>query len=122
MDKKHNDVSVSQKSEGFTFNEKEISCLIKYGLILPQMQKTDTYWFAIRRQGVFMSHYLKGRVEILRILKKRPTHDIFEKVQYIFSIFVKRKRESDSMCPFKTNYIYIYIAISCKKNTIYISI
>ncbi|KAG2225886.1 hypothetical protein INT45_006582 [Circinella minor] len=79
LDKKHNDVSVSQKSEGFTFNDKEISCLIKYGLVLPQMQNTDTYWFAIRRQGVFMSHYLKGRIEILRILKKRPTHDIFEK-------------------------------------------
>ncbi|KAI9497249.1 serine-threonine protein kinase 19-domain-containing protein [Zychaea mexicana] len=79
LDKRHNDVAVSQKSEEFTFNDKEVSCLVKHGLMLPHIQKTDTYWFAIRRQGMFMSHYLKGRTEILRILKKRPTHDILEK-------------------------------------------
>ncbi|KAI8144210.1 serine-threonine protein kinase 19-domain-containing protein [Fennellomyces sp. T-0311] len=75
-----NDVAISQKSEGFDFTDKEVSCLIKYGVMLPHVQKTDTYWFAIRRQGLFMSHYIKGRVEILRILKKRPTHDILQKV------------------------------------------
>ncbi|KAI9249398.1 serine-threonine protein kinase 19-domain-containing protein [Phascolomyces articulosus] len=79
LDGKHNDVSVSQKSKDFPFNDKEISCLIHYGLLLPHAQKTDIYRFAIRRQGIFMSHYLKSRVEILRILKKRSTHDILEK-------------------------------------------
>lgn len=64
--------------EGFT--DKELTQLCKYGLLLPHMKK-DSYWFAIRRQGVFMSSFLKGRAEMLRILKKRSTKDIMEKVR-----------------------------------------
>lgn len=50
-----------------------------YGLLLPHLQP-DLYWFSIRRQGLFMSHYTKGRAEILRMLKRRPTKDLLEKV------------------------------------------
>lgn len=55
--------------------------LVGYGLLLPQKQP-DLYWFAIRRQGLFMSNYTKGRVEILRMLKRRPTKDMLEKVRW----------------------------------------
>lgn len=51
-----------------------------YGLLLPQ-KDPELYWFAIRRQGLFMSNYTKGRVEILRMLKRRQTKDMLEKVR-----------------------------------------
>ncbi|KAI8341801.1 serine-threonine protein kinase 19-domain-containing protein [Chlamydoabsidia padenii] len=61
------------------FTDKELIQLCKYGLLLPHMKK-DSYFFAIRRQGVFMSYFLKGRAEMLRILKKRSTKNIMEKL------------------------------------------
>lgn len=54
--------------------------LVGYGLLLPQ-KDPELYWFAIRRQGLFMSNYTKGRVEILRMLKRRQTKDMLEKVR-----------------------------------------
>ncbi|ORZ01311.1 serine-threonine protein kinase 19-domain-containing protein [Syncephalastrum racemosum] len=66
------------KSDGYEFNEKEISYLTQYGLLLPHTE-LGSYWFSIRRQGYFMSNYTKGRIEILRILKRRPTKDILLK-------------------------------------------
>ncbi|KAI8097529.1 serine-threonine protein kinase 19 [Halteromyces radiatus] len=69
--------TTSSSTEQFT--EKELIQLCKYGLLLPHMKK-DSYWFAIRRQGTFMSSFLKGRTEVLRMLKKRSTKDIMEKL------------------------------------------
>ncbi|ORZ24214.1 serine-threonine protein kinase 19-domain-containing protein [Absidia repens] len=69
----------SSSSKKDCFTDKELTLLCKYGLLLPHMKK-DSYWFAIRRQGIFMSSYIKGRKELLRILKKRSTKDIMEKL------------------------------------------
>jgi hypothetical protein len=54
---------------------------VSFGLLLPHMQ-VGRYWFSVRKQGSFMSNITAGRLEILRILKKRNTKDIMEKVCY----------------------------------------
>ena len=54
------------------------SQLVIYGLLVVHTQ--ETYLFAIRRAGAFMNPFIKGRVEILRSLKRRQTRDILEKV------------------------------------------
>ncbi|CAO3692957.1 unnamed protein product [Umbelopsis ramanniana] len=59
------------------FNETEISQLVMYGLLVIHSQ--DAYLFAIRGAGTFMTPFIKGRVEILRTLKRRQTRDILEK-------------------------------------------
>lgn len=53
--------------------------LVSYGLLLPHIQ-VGLYWFTARKQGSFVSNISAGRLEILRILKKRSTKDIMEKV------------------------------------------
>ncbi|KAL1929023.1 hypothetical protein VTP01DRAFT_2082 [Rhizomucor pusillus] len=76
------DVAVSKKtltSSKYHFSDKELRHLVGYGLLLPQ-KDPELYWFAIRRQGLFMSNYTKGRVEILRMLKRRQTKDMLEKL------------------------------------------
>ncbi|ORX59640.1 hypothetical protein DM01DRAFT_325048 [Hesseltinella vesiculosa] len=73
------ETDVTRQSLSRTLSEKEVSQLCIYGLLIPHIQK-DTYHFAIRRQGVYMSNYLKGRLELVRMLKRRPTKDILEKL------------------------------------------
>ncbi|KAI8069258.1 serine-threonine protein kinase 19-domain-containing protein [Gongronella butleri] len=80
--------SISRQALLDIFSEKEVSQLCIYGLLIPHMKK-DAYWFAIRGQGAFVSNFLKGRLEILRMLKKRPTKDILEKM-----LKTKRLRQS----------------------------
>jgi hypothetical protein len=48
---------------------------VSEGFLLPHTQ-LGTYWFTIKKQGQFMSNIIRGRAEILRILKKRPGKDI----------------------------------------------
>ncbi|CAO3629045.1 unnamed protein product [Cunninghamella echinulata] len=82
LDPQHFDTTITKQSlisEKYNFTEEEQTQLCQYGLLLPHMNK-NLYWFAIRRQGIFMSSYQKGRIEILRILKKRSTKDILEKL------------------------------------------
>jgi hypothetical protein len=52
-----------------------------YGLLVIHSQ--DAYLFAIRGAGTFMTPFIKGRVEILRTLKRRQTRDILEKVSVV---------------------------------------
>ncbi|KAI8986342.1 serine-threonine protein kinase 19-domain-containing protein [Pilobolus umbonatus] len=81
LDKHHLEVSISRHTllEDVKLTEKEISILVSYGLLLPHIQ-LDLYWFSIRRQGHFMSNILGGRTELLRMLNKRHTKDILEKL------------------------------------------
>jgi len=76
---KFTDVVISRKAleKVVGFNENEISHLVIYGLLVIHTQ--DSYLFAIRRAGSFMTPFIKGRVEILRTLKRRQTRDILEK-------------------------------------------
>jgi len=76
---KFTDVVISRKALESTvgLNETEISQLVIYGLLVIHTQ--DSYLFAIRRAGSFMTRFIKGRVEILRTLKRRQTRDILEK-------------------------------------------
>ncbi|CDH49988.1 hypothetical protein RO3G_14445 [Lichtheimia corymbifera JMRC:FSU:9682] len=77
-DAKYPEVTIKRSSlEEFTDNE--ISQLIRYHIILPHTTIANTYWFAVRRNGMFMSYLRKGRSEILRALKKRMTKDMLEK-------------------------------------------
>lgn len=64
----------------FKYNEKQISLLVSFGFLLPHPKIIDLFWFSIRGQGKFMSNLLNGRTETLRIIKKRNTKDIMEKV------------------------------------------
>ncbi|KAG2194390.1 hypothetical protein INT47_006705 [Mucor saturninus] len=77
-------ISTSIKKEilrsEFEYNEKQVSFLVSRGFLLPHMNTPDLYWFSIPRQGKFMSNLSNGRTEILRIIKKRPTRDIMEKM------------------------------------------
>ncbi|KAI9342431.1 serine-threonine protein kinase 19-domain-containing protein [Pilaira anomala] len=76
-----NQRKVSIDKEGLKeFKEKEVSELVQEGFLLPHRTTTDVYWFSVRGQGRFMSSMVSGRIEILRILKKRHTKDIFEKL------------------------------------------
>lgn len=59
------------------------SQLIRYHIILPHTTIPNTYWFAVRRNGLFMSYLRKGRSEILRAIKKRMTKDMLEKVKIV---------------------------------------
>ncbi|KAI9318742.1 serine-threonine protein kinase 19-domain-containing protein [Dichotomocladium elegans] len=78
-DPKHRDLTLTRSVlEGF--HEKEIRRLVNSNLILPHSRMLDTYWFAVRNNGLFMSSYRKGRVDMLRTLKKRRTKDILEKL------------------------------------------
>ncbi|KAH8553917.1 serine-threonine protein kinase 19-domain-containing protein [Umbelopsis sp. PMI_123] len=76
---KFTDVAISRNAltKIVGFNETEISHLVIYGLFVIHTQ--DSYLFAIRGAGTFMTPFIKGRVEILRILKRRQTRDILEK-------------------------------------------
>ncbi|KAI8582129.1 hypothetical protein K450DRAFT_229147 [Umbelopsis ramanniana AG] len=76
---KFTDVVISRKALTKTvgFTETEISQLVMYGLLVIHSQ--DAYLFAIRGAGTFMTPFIKGRVEILRTLKRRQTRDILEK-------------------------------------------
>ncbi|CAO3672942.1 unnamed protein product [Rhizopus stolonifer] len=71
-------ISVKSLSE-FGINDMAIKQLVMYGLLLPHLQ-VELYWFSIRNQGYFMANITRGREEILRILKKRATKDIMEKL------------------------------------------
>ncbi|CAO3634513.1 unnamed protein product [Cunninghamella blakesleeana] len=82
LDPQHFDTTVSKQSllsGKYNFNEEEQTQLCQYGLLIPHISK-DLYRFTVRGQGNFMSYYQKGRIEILRILKKRNTKDILEKL------------------------------------------
>ncbi|KAG2180460.1 hypothetical protein INT44_003464 [Umbelopsis vinacea] len=78
---KFTDVVIARKAltKIVGFNETEISQLVMYGLLVIHSQ--DSYLFAIRGAGTFMTPFIKGRVEILRTLKRRQTRDILEKVK-----------------------------------------
>ncbi|KAI9476170.1 MAG: serine-threonine protein kinase 19-domain-containing protein [Benjaminiella poitrasii] len=77
----YNEVSISKDVliSKFDLTEKNIFQLVTYGLLLPHVQ-IGHYWFSIRKQGSFISNLSNGRVEILRILKRRHTKDIMEKL------------------------------------------
>lgn len=82
----------------FQYNEKQISLLVSTGFLLPHQSTPDLFWFSIRGQGRFMSNLSNGRTEILRIIKKRNTKDIMEKVKvnkyfltFFFIIYTKEK-------------------------------
>lgn len=64
-------------------NPRLASHLVIYGLLVIHTQ--DSYLFAIRRAGSFMTPFIKGRVEILRTLKRRQTRDILEKASGIIT-------------------------------------
>jgi hypothetical protein len=77
-----------------------VSQLVIYGLLVIHTQ--DSYLFAIRRAGSFMTPFIKGRVEILRTLKRRQTRDILEKASsYItgFYCLCSVSSYSDVSCP-----------------------
>ncbi|KAI8366129.1 serine-threonine protein kinase 19 [Blakeslea trispora] len=76
-----NEVTVSKDKlmDTFSMTEKQIAQLVSFGLLLPHTH-IDLYWFSIRGQGLFMSKLNSGRTEILRMLKKRHTHNIMEKL------------------------------------------
>ncbi|KAI8376140.1 serine-threonine protein kinase 19-domain-containing protein [Radiomyces spectabilis] len=81
QDKRYTEVAVTRKAlmqEEFKFTERELIQLVNHGLLLPHLQ-LGSYWFSIRKQGFFMSHYTKGRIEMLRMIKKRATKDMLEK-------------------------------------------
>ncbi|KAI9026414.1 serine-threonine protein kinase 19-domain-containing protein [Phycomyces nitens] len=59
--------------------EEELIQLVKAGVLLPHL-RLNLYWVSIPGQGMFFSDVRKGREEILQMLKKRPTKDMFEKM------------------------------------------
>lgn len=63
-----------------TYTTFKCSQLVNYGLLLPHLQ-VGLFWFSIPKQGSFMTNLMNGRQEILRILKRRNTKDIMEKVR-----------------------------------------
>ncbi|EPB86171.1 hypothetical protein HMPREF1544_07073 [Mucor circinelloides 1006PhL] len=81
-DEKFNQVSVIKQAlmEACHFNEPNISQLVSSGLLIPHHIQMDVYWFSIHNQGSFMSSLSNGRLQILRILKRRSTKDIMEKL------------------------------------------
>ncbi|KAL0144620.1 serine-threonine protein kinase 19-domain-containing protein [Mucor lusitanicus] len=81
-DKKLNQVSVTKQAlmEACSFTEQHISQLVSSGLLIPHHIQMDVYWFSIHNQGSFMSSLSNGRLQILRILKRRNTKDIMEKL------------------------------------------
>ncbi|CAO0799116.1 unnamed protein product [Mucor circinelloides] len=81
-DEKFNQVSVTKQAlmEACHFNEPNISQLVSSGLLIPHHIQMDVYWFSIHNQGSFMSSLSNGRLQILRILKRRSTKDIMEKL------------------------------------------
>ncbi|KAI7901489.1 serine-threonine protein kinase 19-domain-containing protein [Cokeromyces recurvatus] len=84
-DVRYNEVSIFKGvlMKEFGLTEKNMSQLVTYGLLLPHIQM-DFYWFSVRKQGSFMSNLKNGRIEILRILKRRHTKDIMEKANALF--------------------------------------
>ncbi|OBZ87010.1 Serine/threonine-protein kinase 19 [Choanephora cucurbitarum] len=76
-----NEVTISKDKliDTFGMNEKHIAQLVSFGLLLPHTH-VDLYWFSVRGQGTFMSKLNAGRAEIIRMLRKRHTHNIMEKL------------------------------------------
>ncbi|GAN10772.1 Ser/Thr protein kinase [Mucor ambiguus] len=81
-DEKFNQVSVTKQAlkEACSFTEQNVSQLVASGLLIPHHTQMDVYWYSIHNQGSFMSSLSKGRLQILRILKRRNTKDIMEKL------------------------------------------
>ncbi|KAL9550378.1 hypothetical protein MBANPS3_004747 [Mucor bainieri] len=75
-------VSVTKQSliEACSFTEHNISQLVSSNLLIPHHIQMDVYWYSIHNQGLFMSSLSSGRLQILRILKRRNTKDIMEKL------------------------------------------
>lgn len=78
----HNTVSIKKEIlvKDFNMNEKQIAQLVSSGYLLPHSSILGLYWFSVQNQGKFMANLSGGRIEILRIIKKRNTKDIMEKV------------------------------------------
>ncbi|KAK4510200.1 clathrin associated protein complex medium subunit [Mucor velutinosus] len=81
-DEQFSQVSVTKKAlmEACNFTEQNISQLVSSGLLIPHHIQMDVYWYSIHNQGSFMSSLSNGRLQILRILKRRNTKDIMEKL------------------------------------------
>ncbi|KAI8091168.1 serine-threonine protein kinase 19-domain-containing protein [Gilbertella persicaria] len=65
--------------QDFKLTERNLAQLVSYGLLLPH-SRLDSFWFSIREQGSFMSKLNAGRNEIQRMLKRRHSHDMMEKL------------------------------------------
>lgn len=78
----HNNVSIKKEIlvKDFNMDEKQIAQLVSSGYLLPHSSVLGLYWFSVQNQGKFMSNLSGGRTEILRIIKKRNTKDIMEKL------------------------------------------
>lgn len=78
----HNSISIKKEIlvKNANMNDKQIAQLVSFGFLLPHSTQLNVYWFSVRKQGTFMSNLTGGRIELLRILKKRSTRDIMEKV------------------------------------------
>ncbi|CAO3656753.1 unnamed protein product [Mucor hiemalis] len=78
----HNNASIKKEIlvKEFNMDDKQIAQLVSSGYLLPHSSILDLYWFSVHNQGKFMSNLSGGRIEILRIIKKRNTRDIMEKL------------------------------------------
>jgi hypothetical protein len=45
-----------------------------------QVSDDVAYRFAIRQGGLFVTHFLKGRLEILRMIRRQTFHDMLASV------------------------------------------
>ncbi|KAI8643894.1 serine-threonine protein kinase 19-domain-containing protein [Parasitella parasitica] len=81
-DSGYNQVSITKETlvESCHFSEQNISQLVASGLLIPHHIQMGVFWFSVHNQGSFMSSLSNGRLQILRILKRRSTKDIMEKL------------------------------------------
>ncbi|KAL1918661.1 uncharacterized protein VTP21DRAFT_2683 [Calcarisporiella thermophila] len=75
----YTDVTIAKTSlqKEMQITDEEIKVLIQYGLLV--LSSPFSYGFSVRGAGLFMSNFLKGRVEILRMLKRRQYKEILQK-------------------------------------------
>lgn len=95
----HHNISIKKEIlvKNAKMSDKQIAQLVSFGFLLPHSTQLDLYWFSVRKQGTFMSNLSGGRIELLRIIKKRNTRDIMEKV-HICNRFLKVIKFSKWVC------------------------
>lgn len=100
MIERYSNVSIKKETliKEFEYTEKQLSLLVSRGFLLPQINMTDRYWFSMPGQGKFMSNLSNGRTEILRIIKKRHTKDIMEKVINNVYLYIYLFTERENSC------------------------